>query len=140
MTLFWIEEGFVTEDQFDRLVGMPKPGAVVHILSTPRHWGKLFESYVKKGERMPDNWKHRSQGMRCNSCMFFVPKVPQNDFIVAEKSACLGHPGRPVTASEMLKPSYDLGRCRRHAPTMNGWPVVFVNDWCGDHKLDEEKL
>jgi hypothetical protein len=20
---------------------------------------------------------------------------------------------------------------------MNGYPVVFVNDWCGDHKLNE---
>jgi len=30
-----------------------------------------------------------------------------------------------------------LGRCRRHAPTMSGYPVVFPSDWCGDHKLDE---
>ena len=28
-----------------------------------------------------------------------------------------------------------LGRCRRHAPTMDGYPVVFPTDWCGDHKL-----
>ena len=41
---------------------------------------------------MPDNWKHRSQGMRCKTCMFFVPKVPQNDCIVAEEEACLGAP------------------------------------------------
>ncbi len=34
----------------------------------------------------------------------------------------------------------DLGRCRRHSPTMNGYPAVFVNDWCGDHKLDENKI
>jgi len=33
-----------------------------------------------------------------------------------------------------------LGRCRRHAPTMSGYPVVFPIDWCGDHKLDETKL
>jgi len=33
-----------------------------------------------------------------------------------------------------------IGRCRRHAPTMTGWPVVFNTDWCGDHKLDEEKI
>jgi hypothetical protein len=37
-------------------------------------------------------------------------------------------------------PVYHLGRCRRHAPTMNGYPVVFVNDWCGDHKMDENKV
>ncbi len=62
-----------------------------------------------------DPWKHRSDNMRCKTCMWFVPKVAESI-------------------------SYDLGRCRRHAPTMNGYPVVFVNDWCGDHKLDESKL
>lgn len=34
-------------------------------------------------------------------------------------------------------------RCRRHAPTMQGWPAVYPTDWCGDHKLDKvtmEKL
>lgn len=34
----------------------------------------------------------------------------------------------------------NLGRCRKHAPTMSGYPAVFINDWCGDHKIDEEKL
>jgi len=29
-----------------------------------------------------------------------------------------------------------LGRCRRHAPTVSlGWPAVYTTDWCGDHKL-----
>lgn len=32
-----------------------------------------------------------------------------------------------------------VGRCRRHAPTMNGYPVVYETDWCGDHKLDETR-
>lgn len=76
-----------------------------------------------------DPWKHRSQGMRCKTCMWFVPKVPDPMAPVehdAEK------PKRPVT--------FDLGRCRRHAPTMGGFPAVFVNDWCGDHRVDENKL
>ena len=62
-----------------------------------------------------DPWAHRSDGMKCKTCMWFVPKSGD-------------------------KPAYDLGRCRRHAPTMNGYPVVFVNDWCGDHKVDENKI
>jgi len=33
-----------------------------------------------------------------------------------------------------------LGRCRRHAPTMNGYPACFEADWCGDHKMDESRL
>ena len=58
-----------------------------------------------------DPWQHRSTGMKCATCMWFVEKSPAT-----------------------------LGRCRRHAPTMNGYPVVFKTDWCGDHKLDETKL
>lgn len=57
-----------------------------------------------------DNWKHRSSNMKCSSCMWFV-----------------------------LKGESFLGRCRR-APTLNGWPVVMISDWCGDHKLDETKI
>jgi len=57
-----------------------------------------------------DNWKHRSDTMRCRTCMYFVEK------------------------SDLL------GRCRRHSPTMKGWPVVYHSDWCGDHKLDADKV
>ena len=39
-----------------------------------------------------DNWEHRSEGMRCKSCMWYAPKQK-------------------------------IGRCRRRAPTMNGYPV-----------------
>lgn len=63
-----------------------------------------------------DNWKHRSARMCCKTCIWFVEKAPVGD-------APAG-----------------LGRCRKHAPTLNGWPAVFEGDWCGDHKLDEEKL
>lgn len=31
-------------------------------------------------------------------------------------------------------------RCRRRAPTMNGYPAVFKTDWCGDHKLDKSTI
>lgn len=65
-----------------------------------------------------DNWKHRSVNMKCNTCMFYVPKF--------------------IPAGSDHSPT--VGRCRRHSPTMNGFPVVYVNDWCGDHKLDEEKI
>ncbi|MDX5412775.1 MAG: hypothetical protein LPK02_06985 [Rhodobacterales bacterium] len=57
-----------------------------------------------------DNWKHRSVKMRCGGCMWFIEK------------------------------SGTLGRCRRHAPTLDGWPAVFETDWCGDHKVDETKI
>jgi len=57
-----------------------------------------------------DPWEHRAAGMRCRTCMWYVPKAGA---------------------------VRELGRCRRHAPTLNGYPVVMVDDWCGDHKLNE---
>ena len=65
-----------------------------------------------------DLWKHRSVGMRCATCMFFVIKELA--------------PG--------VETDWKLGRCRRHGPTLQGWPAVFPADWCGDHKLDENKI
>ncbi len=69
---------------------------------------------MKKGNpaKADDPWIHRSAGMKCQTCMWFVAKEGK------------------IT----------LGRCRRHCPTMNGYPVVFPSDWCGDHKLDETKV
>lgn len=65
-----------------------------------------------------DPWKHRAKGMCCKTCMWFVEKV-----------------------SDMTRiDNRTFGRCRRHAPTMSGYPAVFSNDWCGDHKLDENKI
>lgn len=71
---------------------------------------------------MVDNWKHRNKGMKCASCMWWAVKAadrPDGDGAVERK---------------------ELGRCRRHAPTMSGYPAVFETDWCGDHKLDETKI
>ena len=61
-----------------------------------------------------DPWVNRSGNMKCGTCMWFVEK----------KSIAPGQ----------------LGRCRRHAPTMAGFPVVYLTDWCGDHKLDGGKI
>ncbi len=63
-----------------------------------------------------DPWKHRSKAMCCASCMWYVRKWSD------------------------MGANQEIGRCRRHAPTMAGYPVVFPTDWCGDHKLDETKL
>jgi hypothetical protein len=67
-------------------------------------------------KRIEDPWKHRSKGMVCDTCIWFVPK---------ERTTSLG--------------LSNIGRCRRHAPTMGGYPVVYMTDWCGDHRLDENK-
>ena len=67
-----------------------------------------------------DRWKDRSENMRCKTCMWFVEK------------STIG-PDSPLSQRPIV------GRCRRHAPTMGGYPVVFAKDWCGDHRLDENK-
>lgn len=63
-----------------------------------------------------DPWSGRRAGMRCSTCMWYVTKEAT--------------PGWEKV----------VGRCRKHAPTLGGYPVVFPADWCGDHKLDEGKL
>lgn len=80
------------------------------------------EKDTQETREFNDPWKHRSNKMRCFTCMWFALKAPENP------------------------PKYDLdleriiGRCRRHCPTMGGFPAVFSNDWCGDHKIDENKI
>jgi len=61
-----------------------------------------------------DPWQHRAEHMLCATCMWSVIKSSTG--------------GKTV------------GRCRRHAPTMSGYPAIFKNDWCGDHKIDENKV
>lgn len=79
----------------------------------------IIETLEEEEGKMDDNWEHRSANMGCDNCMWFVGKrqrmQKEGDF-------------------------FKIGRCRRHAPTMSGWPVMFANDWCGDHKLDENKV
>lgn len=49
----------------------------------------------------------RKTGFFCLTCAFYAPK------------------------------NMDIGRCRRNAPVMGGFPVVYPDhDWCGNHKLD----
>lgn len=71
-----------------------------------------------------DPWAHRSEGMRCKTCMWFAVKA--GPLVVT-------HVNGKATRGR-------LGRCRRRAPAMNGFPAVFETDWCGDHKLDEGKI
>ena len=73
-----------------------------------------------------DNWAHRSENMRCRTCMYWVRKM------IIDKSK--------IESTEQGVPGSAVGRCRRHAPTMSGWPVLFAQDWCGNHKLDENAI
>ncbi len=64
-----------------------------------------------------DPWIHRRAGMLCQTCMFYVEKKKSTGGV------------RTI-----------IGRCRKNAPTMKGFPVVFPSDWCGEHRLDENKM
>lgn len=82
---------------------------------------------------MPDNWSNRCSGMICATCMYFV-----------EKQSCKVVNTPTLTSNTNVNisttSSKGVGRCRRRAPTLNGWPVVYSSDWCGDHKLNENKI
>ncbi len=92
----------------------------------PAEVAKLADDLLGNGAQISfsdvkDPWKHRSTGMRCATCMWCVEKGAGQSQVDPTKK--------------------QLGRCRRRAPTMNGYPVIYpVDDWCGDHKLDENKL
>lgn len=53
----------------------------------------------------------RKTNFNCASCMYSVPK------------------------------DVDEGRCRRYAPTLKGYPVIYLNyDWCGEHKIGSNPI
>lgn len=68
-----------------------------------------------------DPWQHRSERMTCMTCMWFLVK------------------GSRLQATTGPMKGEQVGRCRRHSPSLDGFPVVFGADWCGDHKVDETK-
>jgi hypothetical protein len=90
---------------------------------------------------MTDNWKHKSENMLCKTCMYFVIKkdiIRKRPTITVSDYQVGGTINYQGLTDE--KRDTEVGRCRRHAPTMSGWPVMFASDWCGDHKLDEAKI
>lgn len=92
-----------------------------------------------------DPWKHRSSGMKCRTCMWFVAKVDDGHRLikpgVLEEIQAGDKMVGDLEENDFVFPALpNIGRCRRRAPTMSGYPVVYPTDWCGDHKLDEEKV
>jgi len=87
-----------------------------------------------------DNWKHRSANMTCATCMWFVAKERAVGILTGVPSAAMARQYETDGMALQNAPRPPLGRCRRHAPTLGGWPAVYSPDWCGDHKLDENKL
>ena len=62
---------------------------------------EFLEAQEARYRRLADPWAHRSENMKCKSCMWFNPKRPQG----------------PSPAHHVGPEVYDLGRCRRRAPT-----------------------
>ena len=66
-----------------------------------------------------DPWEGRNKYRRCQKCMHYVPKLPTD-----------------TTRNYTM-----IGRCRRHAPVcQEGYPVVYPTDFCGDFRMDEDKV
>lgn len=67
----------------------------------------------KQDKQIENNSLGRGDGICCQTCVYFV----------IEEGNERG-----------------VGRCRRHAPALGGFPVVLREDWCGDHKIDANKI
>lgn len=102
------------ESRPGRLVGAEREGG----MKAPKPDTMLGAGSLAPTPMEQDNWKHRSKHMLCGTCIAFVPKA----------------------TGAIQRGDHLIGRCRYHAPTMKGWPVMFSDDWCWDHKLDEEKI
>lgn len=81
-----------------------------------------------------DNWKYRSKGMICGTCKYFV--------VEPRKASEVNLPSDSTTLEGLVRAclSPPVGRCHRRAPTLTGWPATFASEWCGDYKLDENKI
>lgn len=56
-------------------------------------------------------------------------KTAKDNWPASKETHCCG------TCRSFVRKEEILGRCRRNAPTMSGFPVVFETDWCDEHKL-----
>jgi len=88
----------------------PKINKKIFVEKELNYGAERSEGPIPIGE--DDNWKLRPFGLLCRTCMYYAPKLG------------------------LLNP----GRCRRHAPTTSGWPIVSSTDWCGDYKLYDNKV
>ena len=82
-----------------------------------------------------DCWAGRSTGMKCRTCVFFVDKKKASELHVKDYKE-----DKEVCEVQAYDPRGSIGRCRRNAPTMKGFPIVFEQDWCGEHRIDENKI
>lgn len=88
-----------------------------------------------------DPWANRNKGMKCETCMYFVEKKSDETKLeLGECGAFIPKVSDGVITRVSLSVNKKLfGRCRRNAPTMKGFPV-YGDDWCGEHRLDENKI
>jgi hypothetical protein len=66
-----------------------------------------------------DNWSRRLIFMKCKTCIWYVEKP----------------------ATDETKNHTIIGRCRKNAPVVGeGYATVFPTDFCGQYKMDENKI
>ncbi len=83
-----------------------------------------------------DNWDRKPNFNHCDSCIFFVPKREHSSkaaIQINETDAKMRIAEKGEQGIEISGPSDSEGRCRRNAPIMNGEPVVYASDWCGEY-------
>jgi hypothetical protein len=73
----------------------------------------LQQTQAQRMNQRPASLQQKTSNTLCKTCRWFVPMTSETN------------------------PDPEVGRCRRHAPTKEGFPVVFDWDWCGDYTLKE---
>ena len=64
-------------------------------------------------------WSKYHRYRTCKTCKYFIEEDP----VDVERTYTI------------------VGRCRRHAPVSGvGYPEVYPNEGCGDHKVDENRV
>lgn len=109
------ESGMVRDEEYRRLVRNEVRAAAEAV---GLEANDIFPNDITTAASAPtqDMWAHPGATMRCRTCMYYVPKASASPLYL------------------------EVGRCRRRSPTMQGWPVIYPEDWCGDHKLDADKI
>ncbi len=68
-----------------------------------------------------DPQEYRDKNMCCETCIWYAQEEPTDGI-------------------RFFNWNTEYATCRFKSPVLGGWPVLYLGDWCGDHKLDEDKV
>jgi hypothetical protein len=86
-----------------------------------KEWVKKWREFERKNPEIAALYDKVRKN--CGSCSFFMPEITVYEM---------------PKAGETIPEEPD-GRCRRHAPTVDGYPGTDIGNWCGDYKRKKKR-